>query len=476
MRIKKNRILMIKEDFIISLLLTGICLASCEKIDLLNEDNEQEVSYPSPQTGTRTLNVVAKTSSSSTLRYPIYVYAFTSKGTLQTSATIANSNNSVTLSLPSGSYGITALYVPSSYPTMGNVTNNEANISMPECGYATDPIMLGSANVSISSSKQTANIIVGYRQASVNVSLIDVPDDISNVTVSLGSPYTDMTLAGNLSNKQVVTLQCSKKGTEWSTGTFYVMPTQGNQTTLTITFKSSSNTETSYSYTYNGSLNAGTPYSFTGTYSTSSDTDSDITVDATISAGEWTDMINDSFSFGPGKNDDTPGSSTTPATPSTSDNETFYVNSFPEEDGSIWNGHVVAFVDIDGNKCNAMLISLKDWYDVYSAYHATEFDMAKNYANNYSESGLSGWTIPNEDEGTLLSSTYCSDSNLSILNGLITECKGDKIYKVLESKNVRYLCENATKTYSFANTTKSAAGASVKYHLRLIKYVTLIKQ
>lgn len=450
---------------------TLMVLSSCEKIDMTSESEYIEDEISSSDGVTRSLKVVATSNETTQLTYPITIYAFDANGKNKAEAVITNSNNSsATFTLPSGKYYITAISKNSTYPDLGKVETQDTPISMPESGYASSPFMLGAANLYLSSGNQTANIILGYRQASVNVSLHDVPNDITSVSVSIGNTYTDMTLSGELSGKKVVTVPCSKTGTTWTTNTFYTLPTQSSQTVLTITLKSSAN-EISYSYTYNGSLKAATPYVFNGSYAAASTTEPDITLNTTLSAGEWSDTVNDDFTFGPGSNNQDSGSNT----PSGSDSETQYATSFPE-DGDIWEGHVVAVAEESSNSCEILLISLQEWYDLYSAYHATENTMSQDKANVYTEKGLSGWAIPDEDEARMLSSLYSDDENFKYLNSQFEKCGGATMYKVLDSSNVRYLCANGFKTYSFSNTTISTAGAKTKYHLRLVKRITLKKQ
>lgn len=449
---------------------------SCEKIDMANdiEDDSEQIAYD--DAATKNINIITRSSDGAVLSYPISIYAFDSKGNCKAEATITSSaSTSTKLTLPAGSYHITALSLPSTYPTISKVTDSNANITMPTNGYATTPLMLGAANVNVSSTNQTANIVLGYRQASVNITLNDVPSNVSSISVSIGTPYKTMTLAGNLSNDGVVTIPCTKASDKWTTGTFYIMPTKGNQTVLTISLKTNTDSETSYSYTYNSALNAGTPYVFKGSYSTSTDSTPDITVNTTISAGEWTSTVNDDFNFGPGAlNGNSGGNSEDSPTPST-ENDTYIVSSFPE-DGDTWNGHVVATAEISDDKCEVMLISLKGWGDVYSSFHATESGMAQGYADSYTEKGISDWNIPTTDDAKLIASIYSTDENLAILNSKLTDCGGSIIYKVLENKNARFLCDGGAKTYSFANTTISAAGATVKYSLRLVKHIILKKQ
>lgn len=77
----------------------------------------------------------------------------------------------------------------------------------------------------------------------------------------------------------------------------------------------------------------------------------------------------------------------------------------------------------------------------------------------------------------MLKNTYYG-SNIVPLNQVIEQAGGKPIVQVdVKAKNVRYLCEDAIYTYSFATSSDgnslsvSKAGAKVKYHLRLVKTV-----
>lgn len=143
---------------------------------------------------------------------------------------------------------------------------------------------------------------------------------------------------------------------------------------------------------------------------------------------------------------------------------------------SIWQGHLVALVDtLAGGYIELTLISQKDWDKIYSANSATpNFD---TLVRNYSESDLADWAIPTETQARRLKKTYTDDTannTLRHLNAILSTLAADTIATTKGSQTVRYLCQEATKTYSFHhNTNVTTAGASTKYHLRLVRTVKL---
>lgn len=144
---------------------------------------------------------------------------------------------------------------------------------------------------------------------------------------------------------------------------------------------------------------------------------------------------------------------------------------------SIWQGHVVAFVDtLAGGFVELTLISLKDWDKIYSAHSSSaNFD---TIVRNYAEGNIDQWSIPSETLARRLKSTYTdnpSNNLLHSLNNLLRTISADTIASVKGSQTVRYLCEECTKTYSYhINTNVTNAGASTKYRLRLVRTYRLL--
>lgn len=460
----------------LSFAMTCCILSSCEKVDMLEDGENGDQTNTSGVT--RNVKLVAKAIDNTDVAYPLTIYAFDTEGNNVTSTVINSKDDaSATLKLKKGRYHLTAVSLPSSYESLSSVKDWNAIFSMPKSGYATEPLMTGSADINVTSSDQIAHISLGYRQASLSVTINDVPTSVTSVDVTLSSAYTDMTLAADLSGKMMVTVPCvkgaaSNNGATWSTGKFYILPSVNAQPSITISFSGGTTGDVSYSHTYNASLLAGTPYNFTATYKGKAEggggsSDDDVTINTDISAGKWADEVKESFNFGP--------ETVQPETPSNPESTEITVTSFPDQ-GDIWNGHVVAIVDeISKNECQVMLISTKEWSGVSSAIGQIPNE-AKEIAAQYEEKGISGWSIPNRLDANGLHNLYSYDNNRALINSALETCGGTGLIQMYGTSAVRYLCEDAEYTYSYKSATITKAGEKTTYYLRLVKYLKFVKK
>ena len=206
----------------LSFAMTCCILSSCEKVDMLEDGENGDQTNTSGVT--RNVKLVAKAIDNTDVAYPLTIYAFDTEGNNVTSTVINGKDDaSATLKLKKGRYHLTAVSLPSSYEPLSSVKDWNATFSMPKSGYATVPLMTGSADINVTSSDQIAHISLGYRQASLSVTINDVPTSVTSVDVTLSSAYTDMTLAADLSGKMMVTVPCvkgaaSNNGATWYTG------------------------------------------------------------------------------------------------------------------------------------------------------------------------------------------------------------------------------------------------------------------
>ena len=151
---------------------------------------------------------------------------------------------------------------------------------------------------------------------------------------------------------------------------------------------------------------------------------------------------------------------------------------------SIWRDHVVALTT-PINKTNTTealvtLISLYDWPEVPSALNESSPTLAATIAQGYQEYDLSNWRIPSAAEAQALKAAYTppqskgpvlEGSAFESLNALLRTLEASELHLTEGTTNARYLCEDATRTFSFApNTTISTAGTkATNYRLRLVK-------
>lgn len=156
---------------------------------------------------------------------------------------------------------------------------------------------------------------------------------------------------------------------------------------------------------------------------------------------------------------------------------------------SIWHDHVVALVTpIEDTSRNSealvTLISLYDWADLPSALNESSPTLATTIAQGYQEYDLANWRIPTAAEAKALKAAYTppqskgpvlGGSAFESLNALFRSLEASELHLTEGTSNVRYLCEDATRTFSFApSTTISTAGTkATNYRLRLVKTLRL---
>lgn len=460
----------------LSVAMTCCVLSSCEKADML-EDGEGDTQTNTSGV-TRNVKLVAKAIDNADVAYPLSIYAFDTEGNYVTSTVISSKDDSsAMLKLKKGRYHLTAVSLPSSYESLSSVKDWNATFSMPKSGYATEPLMTGSADINVTSSDQIAHISLGYRQASLSVTINDVPSSVTSVDVSLSNVYNHLSVVADLTGNKLVVVPCrkvssSEKGVTWTTGKIYILPSVNAQPSITISFSGGTTGDVSYSHTYNASLLAGTPYNFTATYKGKAEggggsTDDDVTINTDISAGKWADEVKESFNFGP--------ETVQPETPSNPESNVITVTTLPGS-GDIWNGHVVGFVDEKSEtEREVVLISVKEWEKISSAF-SSNASQAKEIAAQYEENGLSGWIIPTRNDGMALNRLYSYDNNRALINSALETCGGTGLIQQYGTSAVRYLCEDAEYTYSYKTATITKAGEKSTYYLRLVKYLKFVKK
>lgn len=137
-----------------------------------------------------------------------------------------------------------------------------------------------------------------------------------------------------------------------------------------------------------------------------------------------------------------------------------------------FDGHFVIFTDsLSPRVAELTLMSLTDWAKMMSAYSETP-EAAVDTAGCYVEFGLAGWAIPSETMARRMREELSPDE----MNVELAAMYGDEIHVTDGSSNARYLCEEAEKTFSFAENTKiTKAGAKTKYRLRLVRTIRVAR-
>ncbi len=403
---------------------------------------------------------VTTRAASGEVSYPILVIAYDESGNLKGQQTIHSESESISLRLAEGAYHISAISGQSSYSEPSNYNQESSTINIPNAGYASAPLMMGGADVVLSNGSASVNVVMTYRVASLSLSLASVPSDVTAVSVGVSQQYKSIDLSGTFSGKSTANVPCAKSGEVWTADPIYLFPGVSSSTTLTLSLTNAEG-QVSYSYELAEPLAASVPYTIKGTYVES--TAPYITGVITIEG--WQDERTIDFEFGSGSSSGSTGSFT----------QSQEVSSIPEP-CSEWNGHVVALVENATNtEADILLLGLNEMWNVRApAAEGYELQM-RDSVNAYIEDDLKEWTVPSEDEARSLKKTY--GGNYDELNLVIESLKGDTISISSKSTNARYLCEDGTKTFNFAeNGSITSAGTSTKYRLRLVKRIHVIKK
>lgn len=427
------------------LVLTIVFLSfvGCQK---LSEEDEalQEPGIP--------LKIKARSSDAGKIDYPLYLYAFNEKGACTVSQTVASSSESIELSLPEGDYRIVAISgLSDSYDIPENPTIDDV-ITLKGVNGANVPLMIGKADVVIGHNKKSSlDITLGYAVAAVNVSLSNLPSDVSAVRFSLSPLYSSLSLGGTYGGKTVKMEADCKLNTEnmWTAKTVYVFPGKESETVFSIVLTMKDGSVDTYGYTYAGIPEAGRPFNINGSYS------GGFTVSGSVVGGNWGLPIDVRFDFGSnnlseeeGSEDDEEAGDDIPDLP---------------EVGEIWNGTIVAAInETTSLGTELLLLSLEEWEITTSE--------VEEVTDGYIVNDMDKWRLPTYDEALLLRKNFTGE-NRKALNERIAEYD-DTLYGI--DGEERYLCDKDGSYYSFifsAGTSVTQAGNKRSYYVRLVKSI-----
>lgn len=407
-------------------------------------------------------------SSTGEIDYPVLVLAYDADGNKQAQQVIASADEQIQLKLAEGSYHVSAITGYTAYVEPKSYSSFDAMLKVPAEGTATKPLFVGSADVELGSKSATVEVVMSSRTSSLDVSLHGLPATVEATSIAISRQFGAYGMNGSFSSTLVAKKECSKSADGiWTTGVFYVLPGADVQTVLTITITDKAQ-QYSYGYTLNEPLEAAVPYILNGTYKEGERVGSfDLTGSLTVE--NWKNPRTYNFEFGEGASSDNSGEEDDVL----DDND---VASIPSEK-SLWKNHVVAMVtntDAAGHEADLLLISRREYTNVYSAVAEGHEMDAKNKAAAYTEEDLAEWKIPSNAQMQELKKKY-SDDTVESLNEVIAKAGGDPIRLKDGKDNVRYLCSNALQAIGFSSTSKIGdAGATVKYSLRLVKKVHVV--
>lgn len=417
--------------------------------------------------GDKTLKVKVRSAGEAEIVYPLYLYAFTSKGKLVASQTMENEEVDVALPLSKGDFQVVAVSGASEDYLLPEKPELDDVIVLSATDGADTPLMVGRANVEVGDAEESsAQITLTYVVAALNVKLKDVPDNVTDVQLSLSPLYSSLSMGGEYGNEgdsQKVKVNCSlvSEGV-WAAETTYIFPGNAKETVFSIYFKTDDGTEVTYGYTGDDIPTANYLFNVTGTYA------GDVIVGGNFDVTDWEGSIDVDFDFG-GEvvpDDDKDDNNDKDDEEGDDGQPDIKLEGVPEV-GTIWNDMIVVDMgEADETGVDLLLMSMDEW----NVYVSEADEVPKKYSVN----GISGWRYPTHDEATLLRDRF-NTYNLWDLNKLIEEYneKYDcDLYGLADGDDERYLCLKDDVYYTFRfvpATSRTKAGENRSYYVRLVK-------
>ena len=418
--------------------------------------------------GEKTLKVKVRSAGDAEIVYPLYLYAFTGKGKLVASQTIAGAEDDMALPLAKGDFQVVALSGASDDYQLPESPELDDVIVLSATDGADTPLMVGRANVEVGDAEESsAQITLTYVVAALNVKLKDIPSNVSKVQLALSPLHSSLSMGGEYGgDSQKVKVDCSlvSEGV-WAAETTYIFPGNAKETVFSIYFKTDDGTEVTYGYTYQGVPEANHLFNVTGSYA------GGVIVGGNFDVTDWEGSIDVEFEFGAemlpddddnGENDDDKDDGE-----EGDDGQTDIKLEGVPEVGTIWNDMIVVDMgEADDTGVDLLLMSMDEWRYIYVSE-------ADEVPKGYSINGISGWRYPTHDEAALLRNRF-NTYNLDDLNGLIEEYNRNNdldLYELADGDDERYLCLKNDEYFSFrfAPNTKVSKAGERSYYVRLVK-------
>lgn len=398
---------------------------------------------------TQELKVKVRSADDAEILYPIFLYAFSEDGELSASQTIEGEGKEMSLTLAQGEYQIVAVSGTSEAYHIPEKPMLDDVITLTGTQGAETPLMMGMADVKISTTQEAkVEMMLVHMVAALNVTLKDLPANVSEVQLSLSPLHSTLSMAGTYGGEtKKVKVNCTPTSEGvWSAATSYIFPGAGKETVFSIFFKTTDGTELTYGYTYKGAPEANHPFNITGSYAEG------VIVGGSFEISGWEEAIDVEFTFGanavPGVDEEEP------------EEPEIDLTNVPEI-GTIWNDAIVADIgEADETGVDLLLLSLDEWDATTS--------QVSDVIEDYSVNGISDWRLPTHEEAAVLRARFSGDSRLE-LNELIEEYDSS-LYGV--DGEERYLCTKNDVYYSFkfaGGTTTTKAGEKRSYYVRLVK-------
>lgn len=282
----------------IMLLTAAVCSTSCEKYVV---DEESGVEEPNSMLVVRTraaLSDGTEPQEQAKVSYPVNVYVFDEGGKCVELAEITSGDDEMSFKLPEGDYDVYAIAgaTESAYemPTKENATKTSVITLREGCGHG--DLMTADSNVALSKGEENTLTLSLERKVMMveSVTIGNVPDDVTAVSVSISPLYEDLLLDGTYSGGNgsgKIDLVETSDGSTWMSETGLYLLEAAGKATLKISLTRNGAVH-SYSYSCAEDLKANYKVNINGTYAGDG-----IDVSGTITGAAWAGTINVDFTF-----------------------------------------------------------------------------------------------------------------------------------------------------------------------------------
>lgn len=289
-----------------------VSLFSCEKY---NEDTDFSSKEANSTLKIKTRALDENETTESKISYPINVYIFYENSCVET-ALIESESSSISMKLPEGSYEVYAIAGADAenynLPSKDNATK-EYLISL-KADKTHGDLMTAKNNVTLAYGEENTLTLSLERKVMLleNVSIKNVPSNVTAVSVTISPLYENILLNGEYSGEngsQTINLTKGSDGTTWENDVNTYLLEACGQATIKVSLKTDAVTK-SYSYTCSDELKANYKINISGTYN-----ENGITLNGTITGATWNGTKNINFNF------DESGSTTDVSTDTDKDGE-----------------------------------------------------------------------------------------------------------------------------------------------------------
>lgn len=318
---------------------------------------------------------------SATISYPVNVFVFNEKGACVGVSVIGSEAENLSLKLPEGSYNIYAIAGAddNSYniPTKENATK-ESPIILKDGSKHRD-LMSAYSNVVLANGEENTLTLSLERKVMMieSVSMTNIPDDVTAVSVSVSPLYEELLLDGSyLGENGVSTINLDKDvdGT-WKNNSEVYLLEAADIATLKVSLTRGDGVH-SYSYSCDEELKANYKIHINGTYG-----GDEIKVSGTITGATWAGQIDVDFTLNNGE-----------VTPPSTGNA--------PEVGTLYNDCYVLKSDNSSNKTVVTLMSTCYWNKLEFVKDDQE-SLKEAIAAAFSKftvEGIDSWRLPTLDE------------------------------------------------------------------------------